>query len=435
MLKKAAKPENAQPAARRKLTRAERKQIEAIIRQAKGDGKPHTVQDSIPFRNLYPDGLCRLDDRLFSKTIAYEDVNYRLAGPDDQRDIFERLCDFYNGYDPSIGVQMTLSSRHEDKNGNLFGMEKADNEMYALVDEEFLAKFSNQHLNYMKKLYYSFYAGYCKRIKRKPLTSEDFFKNMHLRRFQLYQLCCPYCGTVSLCIHDKKESKTAGYNFCHSCGRTSTLKNIQKHLARFVRIKRMNRISIQAVAEHRPETEKWLLAYDCYQIEIIELASIIEVLFRDYFEALLFISCESKKDSFLEKIVRKYTGNDFMNIEKTNDIYKKAFGIEIRKNLNAETWDDLLDIVNLRNMIVHNNGQVDKRFESTSTFRRWKDRVDIPLIKIEDEDIAKLLSSVIDAVTIISNLYLKEYYQRRNRVIANYYFNKENAYDFFADTE
>ena len=137
-------------------------------------------------------------------------------------------------------------------------MEKADNEMYALVDEEFLAKFSNQHLNYMKKLYYSFYAGYCKRIKRKPLTSEDFFKNMHLRRLQLYQLCCPYCGTVSLCIHDKKESKTAGYNFCHSCGRTSTLKNIQKHLARFVRIKRMNRISIQAVAEHRPETEKWL---------------------------------------------------------------------------------------------------------------------------------------------------------------------------------
>ena len=121
MLKKAAKPENTQPAARRKLTRAERKQIEAIIRQAKGDGKPHTVQDSIPFRNLYPDGLCRLDDRLFSKTIAYEDVNYRLAGPDDQRDIFERLCDFYNGYDSSIGVQMTLSSRHEDKNGNLFG--------------------------------------------------------------------------------------------------------------------------------------------------------------------------------------------------------------------------------------------------------------------------------------------------------------------------
>ena len=51
MLKRTAKPENSQPAAKRKLTRAERKQIEAIIRQAKGDGKPHTVQDS-PCKNV-----------------------------------------------------------------------------------------------------------------------------------------------------------------------------------------------------------------------------------------------------------------------------------------------------------------------------------------------------------------------------------------------
>ena len=53
-----------------------------------GDGKNHTVQASLPFRNMHPDGLCRLDDRHFSKTIAYADVSYRLAGPDDQRDIF-----------------------------------------------------------------------------------------------------------------------------------------------------------------------------------------------------------------------------------------------------------------------------------------------------------------------------------------------------------
>lgn len=70
----------------------------------------------------------------------------------------------------------------------------------------------------------------------------------------------------------------------------------------------MNRISIQAVAEHRPETEKWLLAYDCYQIEIIELASIIEVLFRDYFEALLFISCESKKIASWKKLFASILG-------------------------------------------------------------------------------------------------------------------------------
>ena len=35
--------------AKHKLSRKERKQIEAVIRQAKGDGKPHNAQDSIPF--------------------------------------------------------------------------------------------------------------------------------------------------------------------------------------------------------------------------------------------------------------------------------------------------------------------------------------------------------------------------------------------------
>ena len=88
MQAKTARP--AKPAgARRKLTRAERKQIEAVVRQAKGDGKAHTVQESIPFRNMFPDGLCRLEGGAFSKTIAREHarhgitVNVVCPGPTD----------------------------------------------------------------------------------------------------------------------------------------------------------------------------------------------------------------------------------------------------------------------------------------------------------------------------------------------------------------
>ena len=40
---------------RRKLTRAEKKQIAAVIRQAKGDGKAHTAQQTIPYLAMYPD--------------------------------------------------------------------------------------------------------------------------------------------------------------------------------------------------------------------------------------------------------------------------------------------------------------------------------------------------------------------------------------------
>ena len=128
--------EKAEKPAKRKLTRAERKQIEAVIRQAKGDGKTHTVQDSIPFQNMFPDGLCRLEGGTFSKTIAFEDVNYRLAGPEDQQSIFESLCDFYNGYDPSIGVQVSLDSRSGGSAADeMFGITRQGNDLDPIRDE------------------------------------------------------------------------------------------------------------------------------------------------------------------------------------------------------------------------------------------------------------------------------------------------------------
>lgn len=63
----------------RKLTRAEKKQIAEIIRQAKGDGKAHTAQQTIPYIQMYPDGICKVTERKYSKTIAFEDINYQLA--------------------------------------------------------------------------------------------------------------------------------------------------------------------------------------------------------------------------------------------------------------------------------------------------------------------------------------------------------------------
>jgi len=99
-----------------KLTRRQDRQIAAAITAAKGDpNKPASVQASIPYRAMYPDGVCMVTDRLFSKTIAYEDVNYMLAGKDAQTFIFECLCDLKNYFDPSISVQETYISRRAAK--------------------------------------------------------------------------------------------------------------------------------------------------------------------------------------------------------------------------------------------------------------------------------------------------------------------------------
>jgi len=105
----------AESTVKRKLTRSEKREIENIIHAAKGDGKPHSAQDSIPFDVMYPDGLCRLNEKSWSKCIEFEDVNYQLANADDKTAVFENLCDFYNYYDASIGIQLSLISRYANK--------------------------------------------------------------------------------------------------------------------------------------------------------------------------------------------------------------------------------------------------------------------------------------------------------------------------------
>ena len=100
---------------KRKLTATEKREIRRIMEQARGDGKPHSAQDTLPFRQMYPDGLCKLGDTTWSRCIEFADVNYQLAQPDDQTAIFEALCDMYNAHDSSIGMEITLPCHHMNR--------------------------------------------------------------------------------------------------------------------------------------------------------------------------------------------------------------------------------------------------------------------------------------------------------------------------------
>ncbi len=103
------------PNEKRKLTRKEKKQIAAVIQAAKGDGKPHTAQESIPFERMFKDGICRLAGNRYSKSIVFSDINYQLAQQDSQTAIFEILCDLYNYFDASIQIQLSMISRYTNK--------------------------------------------------------------------------------------------------------------------------------------------------------------------------------------------------------------------------------------------------------------------------------------------------------------------------------
>ena len=94
---------------RPKLTKAERQKINAAILMARSKNKKEkTAQDTIPFQKMYPDGICRVTDTLYTKTIRFQDINYQLAQNEDKTAIFESWCDFLNYFDSSIHFQLSF---------------------------------------------------------------------------------------------------------------------------------------------------------------------------------------------------------------------------------------------------------------------------------------------------------------------------------------
>ena len=103
----AKKPPGARPG--RKLSRAEKRQIEATLANAKRtDKKEKSAQDSIPYQRMWPDGICRVTDTHYTKTIQFQDINYQLSQNEDKTAIFDSWCDFLNYFDSSVQFQLSF---------------------------------------------------------------------------------------------------------------------------------------------------------------------------------------------------------------------------------------------------------------------------------------------------------------------------------------
>ncbi len=100
----------------RRLTGADKRQIEAAIANAKRQDKRHkSAQDSIPFQRMFPDGICRVADTYYTKTIQFQDINYQLSQNEDKTAIFDGWCDFLNYFDASVHFQLTFLNMAANK--------------------------------------------------------------------------------------------------------------------------------------------------------------------------------------------------------------------------------------------------------------------------------------------------------------------------------
>lgn len=97
------------------LSKKEQKQIKELIEKAKkDDGVPRTAQQSIPFQRIFPDGICRVRDNYYTKTIQFQDINYQLAQKEDKTAIFEEWCSFLNFFDSSVHFELSFMNMSTD---------------------------------------------------------------------------------------------------------------------------------------------------------------------------------------------------------------------------------------------------------------------------------------------------------------------------------
>lgn len=99
----------------KQLNKTTEEQNKQLKKQQKSEAAPKTAQQSIKYRRMFEDGICEVENGLFSKCIKFADINYQIARREEQVEIYSRYCEFLNYFDPSINVQVSIHNRHINK--------------------------------------------------------------------------------------------------------------------------------------------------------------------------------------------------------------------------------------------------------------------------------------------------------------------------------
>ena len=71
---------------------------------------PKSVQDAIPIRRLWPDGIFQFGSK-FSKTIRFTDINYAIASKEDKTSMFLGYSELLNALDTGSTTKITINNK------------------------------------------------------------------------------------------------------------------------------------------------------------------------------------------------------------------------------------------------------------------------------------------------------------------------------------
>lgn len=76
---------------------------------------PKSVQDTMPVKRIYADGIFQVGKNKYSKMYRFDDINYAVASREDKEAMFLEYCQLLNAFDSGATTKLTINNRRLDK--------------------------------------------------------------------------------------------------------------------------------------------------------------------------------------------------------------------------------------------------------------------------------------------------------------------------------
>ena len=92
----------------RRMREQDRELADATAEQRRRRHSARDVYDAIGFESMWADGICEVEEGLFSQTVSFSDISYQSARKETQEAVFSAWCQLLDGFGADSSVQLSI---------------------------------------------------------------------------------------------------------------------------------------------------------------------------------------------------------------------------------------------------------------------------------------------------------------------------------------
>lgn len=279
-----------------------------------------------------------------------------------------------------------------------------DSQFLSLINEKYRIKFKRELLEHLETAI-KYYDIDITELEKKygELKETNLGKYLEEGDYVLFYLLCPYCNKSNTIGIEKDDDFSEPFH-CVNCGENNPYYKLEES------IKKVG-LMLDIFTNEESEEKKRVILEQC----IVLLATCSEVFLKDIYSTTINLRNVKRGYSLIDWFYSE-SKNDFINIGKTIKRFSKDLNINLKEIIDKESIKEINILMLKRNVIVHNNGIVDKSFLSQSGFQdeyNLMDRVEISYDEIDHY------------ITVLDNLFME----------LSKVFEKEHLYNMIYDIQ